>query len=292
MNLLSAGQYQLADASAVAKAPDQSTIIYLEGESLFFLGSELPLAMVDAWFGTAENFIDLMNKGSNAITDWSAQSSSSLSGVDFSPLDALAAQGANDVPSGGHAVLFDVLTAAWAKSPESMAIAAPVQVQATTAASAAVSAPAPTANPTLLGYELGFSTYIDGVNKEMLRDIAFDSQGNIYVTGGTEDFQGIPITPGNNYYNASGNNSSGRFVPHDVFIQKYDPSGNLLWSTRLGGKNYDRSYAIEVDDNGSVYVAGRAGEGFYTTPGALQESFGGNTTATTKTTTNNTETTA
>lgn len=49
----------------------------------------------------------------------------------------------------------------------------------------------------------------------------------------------------------------------------------MLWSTFLGGPNYERVYAIEVDGNGDVYVAGRAGPGFPTTSGALQQSFGG-----------------
>jgi hypothetical protein len=42
----------------------------------------------------------------------------------------------------------------------------------------------------------------------------------------------------------------------------------------LGGGNYDRAYAIEVDGSG-VYVAGRAGDGFPTTSGVLQPTFGG-----------------
>ncbi len=126
-------------------------------------------------------------------------------------------------------------------------------------------------------YDLGFSTYIDGSNIDLVRDVAVDSGGNIYVTGGTADFDLIPITPGNDFYNPSGPESHGWFAPHDVFVQKYDPSGDLLWSTRIGGVNYDRAYALEVDDDGKVYVAGRAGDGFYTTPGALQETFGGNT---------------
>src|SRR5207237_127099 len=42
----------------------------------------------------------------------------------------------------------------------------------------------------------------------------------------------------------------------------------------LGGPNYDRAYAIEVDATG-VYVAGRAGVGFPTTPNAPQRQFAG-----------------
>ena len=54
-----------------------------------------------------------------------------------------------------------------------------------------------------------------------------------------------------------------------------DPDGNILWSTFLGGPNYDRAYAIEVDSSGHVYVAGRAGNGFPVTVGSFQTAFQG-----------------
>lgn len=126
-------------------------------------------------------------------------------------------------------------------------------------------------------YNIGFSTYIDGSLADLVRDVAVDAAGNIYITGGTENFDLISITPGNDFFNPDGPVNHGWFRPHDVFVQKYAPDGTLVWSTRIGGVNYDRAYAIEVDADGQVYVAGRAGEGFYTTDGALQETFGGNT---------------
>jgi hypothetical protein len=121
-----------------------------------------------------------------------------------------------------------------------------------------------------------FSTFVDGRKNEFVRDVGFDALGNIYITGGTEDITGFRLSPGNDYYAAAGKVDHGWFKPHDVFIQKYDPSGHLLWSSRIGGVNYDRAYAIEVDDHSGVYIAGRAGRDFYTTKGGLQEAFGGN----------------
>jgi len=49
----------------------------------------------------------------------------------------------------------------------------------------------------------------------------------------------------------------------------------LQFSTYLGGPNYDRAYAVEVDQDGCVYIAGRAGPGFPATAGAIQPNFGG-----------------
>ncbi|MBL1218360.1 MAG: S-layer protein [Planctomycetes bacterium] len=113
---------------------------------------------------------------------------------------------------------------------------------------------------------LYYSTYFGGSGYENLRDVAFDGEGNMYATGGTESSD-FPTTPG--AYDRTFNGW------HDVFVAKFDPSGALVWSTLLGGPNYDRAYAIEIGDDGAVYVGGRAGNGFPTTPGVIQETFGG-----------------
>jgi hypothetical protein len=60
-----------------------------------------------------------------------------------------------------------------------------------------------------------------------------------------------------------------------VFVTKYSPTGQLIWSTVLGGSQYDRAYALEVDAAGYVYVAGRAGPGLPTTAGAFQPAYNG-----------------
>ena len=114
--------------------------------------------------------------------------------------------------------------------------------------------------------ELIFSTYMGGSRQDSIRDVAMDGEGYIYVTGGTES-PDFPTTPG--AYDTTFNGW------HDVFVMKLNPSGKLIWSTFIGGPNYDRAYAIEVDADGFVYVAGRAGSGFPTTAGVVQPVFGG-----------------
>ena len=112
-----------------------------------------------------------------------------------------------------------------------------------------------------------FSTYIGGsAGHDSLRDVAIDSSGNIYLTGGSSS-PDFPVTAGS--HDSTHNGS------YDVFVTKLDPSGTMLWSTWIGGSNYDRAYGIEVDDNEDVIVAGRAGGGFPTTAGVLQPSFAG-----------------
>ncbi len=121
-------------------------------------------------------------------------------------------------------------------------------------------------------YELTLSTYLGGMDWEHARDVAADGQGNIYVVGGTASTD-FPTTPGA-YSRTRGTGGSQAFGPCDVFVVKFAPDGRLLWSTLIGGPHYDRAYAVEVDDEGYVYVAGRAGPGF-PVKNAFQPDFDG-----------------
>lgn len=109
-------------------------------------------------------------------------------------------------------------------------------------------------------------SYIPNTNLSV-RDVHTDCKGNIVYTGGTSAtaFKISPNTISQSYH---GGNS-------DAFIVKVDSAGNPLWSTLIGGKYYDRAYAVEVDNDGFIYVAGRAGPEFQTTPCALQPDFAG-----------------
>jgi hypothetical protein len=121
-------------------------------------------------------------------------------------------------------------------------------------------------------YDLSFSTYLGGTGWEHARDVCADSHGNIYVCGGTAS-RDFPTTPGAYRRALRTGDTSGDVC--DAFICKFAPDGRLIWSTYLGGPGYDRAYGIEVDEQGYVYVAGRAGRGFPTTPDAFQPQFQG-----------------
>lgn len=111
----------------------------------------------------------------------------------------------------------------------------------------------------------------------MVRDVAFDSAGAIYLAGGAFSAN-FPTTAG--AYDrtfASGGASTGSEGPSDVFVMKVSRSGQVLWSTLIGGPNHDRAYGVEIAPDGGVIVAGRAGEGFPTTPGVAQPAFAGDT---------------
>lgn len=120
------------------------------------------------------------------------------------------------------------------------------------------------ANPDAM--HLVFSTFLGGSLQDQVRDIAVDAQGNVYVTGGTQSAN-FPTTAGAYDQTQNGN--------YDVYVAKLNPQGQLVWSTFIGGPNYDRAYGVEVDAQGYVYVAGRAGDQFPVTGGAFQTTFQG-----------------
>lgn len=42
----------------------------------------------------------------------------------------------------------------------------------------------------------------------------------------------------------------------DIFVAKFDPSGNPLWAKRAGGVNQDVAWDVALDDQADIYVAG------------------------------------
>jgi lysophospholipase L1-like esterase/uncharacterized protein YjdB len=43
---------------------------------------------------------------------------------------------------------------------------------------------------------------------------------------------------------------------HNIFLSKYDSSGNLKWVHTIGGNNIDEAAGVAVDNTGNIYVAG------------------------------------
>ena len=117
------------------------------------------------------------------------------------------------------------------------------------------------------GSTLLYSTFIGGDNLDGAIAIAVDSTGNVFVTGlsWSNDF---PTTPGA----LDGDLNGGR----DAFISKLNATGDaLIYSTFLGGEDWDYGYAIDVDDTGHAYVGGFTHGMFPTSANAAQTTFGG-----------------
>ena len=89
-----------------------------------------------------------------------------------------------------------------------------------------------------------------GGNNDYSSEVVVDGGGHAYITG---RFSSASMSFGaSNLINTKGGSGS------DVFVAKYDPSGNVLWAINTGGtgnKN-DEGTGIGVDANGNSYVAG------------------------------------
>src|SRR6185503_9070018 len=66
----------------------------------------------------------------------------------------------------------------------------------------------------------------------------------------------------------------------DAFVTKLNATGAaLVYSTFLGGGNYDWGYGIAVDSGGNAYVTGQTSSvDFPTTPAAVNPSYNGDVT--------------
>lgn len=83
------------------------------------------------------------------------------------------------------------------------------------------------------------------------RGLALDDEGNVYLTGNTTSHD-FPIT--NNALSTEFQGGSSR---GDVFVLVFDGSLSAMkYSTLIGGDAEDTGFCIEVNDQGSIVIAG------------------------------------
>jgi len=89
------------------------------------------------------------------------------------------------------------------------------------------------------GYDRGYS-------------VAADPDGNAFVTGifkGTNvDFDPDPAPSQKDLHSSIGG--------YDVFVSKFDPSGDFRWARTFGGTSDDNGFGIDTDQFGNAYTTG------------------------------------
>jgi predicted extracellular nuclease len=107
------------------------------------------------------------------------------------------------------------------------------------------------------GNALVFSTYLGGntnpggvsLTSEFGYGIAVDASGAVYVSGLAVSTN-FPTTPG-------AFQTAGGGATDDAFVTKFSANGaSLVYSTYLGGGQFDEAYSLAVDASGNAYVAG------------------------------------
>jgi hypothetical protein len=118
---------------------------------------------------------------------------------------------------------------------------------------------------------LFYSSLLGGSGADNGLSITVRPGGTVFVTGGTLSAN-FDTKAGS--YDLIANGGS------DAFVSKFDVNqagaASLVYSTYLGGSNFDEGTGIEVDGSGVVYVTGSTdGGGFPTTAGAYDNTYNG-----------------
>jgi hypothetical protein len=127
------------------------------------------------------------------------------------------------------------------------------------------------------GTALLFSTYFGGSLDETVTSLALDNSGNVYIAGSTISAN-FPLL--NAYQNKFGGaapvNAQPVITIGDGYVAKFNTSGQLQYSTYLGGSYDDAVMGVAVDFTGAAYVTGfTSSADFPVTSGAAQKNFTG-----------------
>ena len=115
---------------------------------------------------------------------------------------------------------------------------------------------------------LEYSTFLGGSSHELATGVKVDAAGNAYVVGTTQS-PDFPTRPGAFRRTGATSNFS------DVFVSKVNPTGTaLVYSTFIGGSNFDFGRGIAIDAAGNAYLTGQTkSSNFPTTSNAFDRSF-------------------
>jgi hypothetical protein len=75
--------------------------------------------------------------------------------------------------------------------------------------------------------------------------VSVDGSGNVIVAGSFGDV----ISFGSTSLTANG--------PHNVFVAKFNPSGQILWAQQAGGPHISEAQSVDTDAAGNVYIGGQ-----------------------------------
>ncbi len=120
------------------------------------------------------------------------------------------------------------------------------------------------------GAAISYSTYLGGTLWDAGNAITTDASGNAYVTGfsNSADFPVASAIQSS----LAGNN--------DVILVKVDPTGAaLVFSTYIGGTDWDSGSAIALAPTGEIYLTGVTWSPDYPVASAIQSTMGGVTDA-------------
>ncbi len=113
---------------------------------------------------------------------------------------------------------------------------------------------------------LTYSTYLGGSGFDQGNSIAVDSSGNVYIAGSTNSLNFPTSSP------LQATKGTGT----DAFVTKLNSTGSaLIYSTYLGGNDFESARSIAVDNAGNVYLTGATGSANFPVVNALHSTLRG-----------------
>ncbi len=97
---------------------------------------------------------------------------------------------------------------------------------------------------------------IEGWKDDNGRSIACDSKSNVVMVG---DFLSDSIASGAQYFpnvNPTGGIIN-QYSLSDIFVSKYDSSGNIVWTKSFGGDSMDVASGVAIDQADNIIVTGK-----------------------------------
>lgn len=116
-----------------------------------------------------------------------------------------------------------------------------------------------------------WSTFLGGHDLDLGSSLALDEAGNVYVTGRTASAD-FPTTDGAAQPAIRSEGCQGEPC-HDAFVTKLSPTGQVLYSTYLGGSANEEAIGIAVDAGGRAWVTGNTDSPDFPTRGPVQGRF-------------------
>lgn len=119
--------------------------------------------------------------------------------------------------------------------------------------------------PLIIDPKFIWATYMGGPGDDQGNDIAIDADGNVYLTGATED---STAEPAGVFQSPSGKS-------FQMFVTKVNPAGAIVYTTYIGGTGIDEGHSIALDPSGNIYVTGFTTSSDFPLVNAFQSNFGG-----------------
>ncbi|MGZ3931910.1 MAG: SBBP repeat-containing protein, partial [Bacteroidia bacterium] len=79
--------------------------------------------------------------------------------------------------------------------------------------------------------------------------MTLDKTNYVYVAGEVEGFNNVITFPGSTFTLTT-------YGDNDIFVSKYDLTGNLLWVKSMGWTKSEKALGVAYDNSGNVYICG------------------------------------